>query len=144
MAKFCTKVLTLLKKRRKSEIQNSNGKYSFRLFVVNFVGNVNPRSYQGLLNLVDPNWSAIERQTAVLETVIERMVKRTMFEIEGWKRILAIRQIFNQLNLNIDNYKLTMEKIEANKFEVRITFQSRNKNRFSKNKMCIKNNVVLK
>ena len=104
------------------EISDSNGKYSFRLFLVNFVGNVNPRSYQGLLNLVDPNLSSIERQTAVLKTVLERLVKRTTFEIEGWKRLLAIRHIFQEANLEIDNYKIEMEKIESDKFEVRIIF----------------------
>ena len=73
---------------------------------------------QGLLNKVDPNWSAIEHQTAVLEIVLQRLAKRTTFEIEGWKRILAIRDIFNELNLDIDNYKLEIEKVEFHKFKV--------------------------
>ena len=30
-----------------NEIRNPNGRYSFRIFFVNFLGNVNPRSYQG-------------------------------------------------------------------------------------------------
>ena len=101
------------------EIAFTNGKYSFRLFLVNFVGNVNPRSYQGLVNLVNPNLSSIEKQTAVLKTVIERLVKRTTFEIEGWKRLLAIRQIFQEVNLEIDNHAIEMEEINSSKFEVR-------------------------
>jgi len=99
-----------------NEIEKLDGKYSFKIFLVNFVGNVNPRSYQGLMNSADQ--TSTESQTAVVETVLGRMVKRTTFEIEGWKRIWAIREIFNELNLEIDNYKMKMEKVESDKFVV--------------------------
>jgi len=118
LLKFLKKFVTADEKLAtiEKEIENSDGKYSFKMFLVNFVGNVNPRSYQGLMNSADQ--TSTESQTAVVETVLGRMVKRTTFEIEGWKRIWAIREIFNELNLEIDNYKMEMEKIESNKFVV--------------------------
>ena len=118
LLKFLKKFVTADEKLAtiEKEIENSDGKYSFKMFLVNFVGNVNPRSYQGLMNSADQ--TSTESQTAVVETVLGRMVKRTTFEIEGWKRIWAIREIFNELNLEIDNYKMKMEKVESDKFVV--------------------------
>ena len=118
------KNLNLTDEKRKQiqdKICDPKSEWSFKMFLVNFVGNVNPRSYQGLLNSISPNWSAIELQTAELRTVIDRLVRRTTFEIDGWKRILAIREIFNHLHLNIDDYKMEMETVKADKFEVQFS-----------------------
>ena len=100
------------------QITTTDGKYCFRLFLVNFIGNVNPRSYQGLFKSVAPDWFSIENQTAVIKTVIERMTKRTTFEIEGWKRILAVRNVFEELKLNIDDYKMEVETVQIKDFRV--------------------------
>ena len=100
------------------QITATDGKYCFRLFLVNFIGNVNPRSYQGLFKSVDPDWFSIENQTDVVKTVIERMIKRTTFETEGWKRILAVRNVFEDLKLNIDDYKMEVETVQLKDFTV--------------------------
>ena len=34
-----------------------------------------------------------------------------MFEIEGWKRIIPVREMFEQLNLDIDEYELSYQKV---------------------------------
>ena len=100
------------------QITTTDGKYSFRLFLVNFIGNVNPRSYQGLFKSVDPDDYSILKQTAVIKTVIERMTKRTTFETEGWKRILAVREVFDEFKLNIENYKMEVETVQIKYFTV--------------------------
>ena len=102
----------------KNEIITSSGEYSFRMFLINFLGNVNPRSYQGLISSVNPDRSRILRQSAEMKIVIERLVKRTAFEIEGWKRILPVRDIFQELDLVIDDYKLQMTEVNIDTFKV--------------------------
>jgi len=100
------------------QFKTTGGKYCFRLFLVNFIGNVNPRSYQGLFKLVKSDDYSILKQTAVIKTVIERMIKRTTFEIEGWKRLLSVRDLFDELKLKIDDYKMEVETVQHKDFRV--------------------------
>ena len=100
------------------EIKKPTGELCYANFLKIFVSCVNPRSFQGLSNIKDGR-NFIEKQFAGLETVIKRLVLGTTFEIEGWKRLLAARDIFKQLYLNIDDYQLKMEKIDKIDFEVR-------------------------
>ena len=46
------------------------------------------------------------------------MIKGTMFEIEGWKRILAVRSIFEEAHLDIDRYKMKMIEVNLVQFTV--------------------------
>jgi len=73
-----------------AELKKSDGIYCYRNFLVNFIANVNPRSYEGLVNPCGADTFEIEKQTAVVEVVVKRLVNRTMFEIEGWKRISPV------------------------------------------------------
>ena len=77
---------------------DTDGKYSFKIMLSAFLGSVNPRSA-----------TASSSQAARTETVVRRLVHGTVFEIAGWKRLLPIRQIFNDLELDIDNYQSNME-----------------------------------
>jgi len=79
-----------------------DGPFSFHKMLAVFIGCINPRSYYG-----DPT-----KQAAVLDSVISRLVNRTVFEIEGWKRILPVRNAFKELGIKkIDDYALTWEKV---------------------------------
>ena len=40
-------------------------------------------------------------QKAIVEIVIKRLVHRTAIEIEGWKRIPAVRRLFQAANLEV-------------------------------------------
>jgi len=66
-----------------------------------FLGCVNPRSY--LENSVE--------QIADTETVIQRLSSRTAFEVEGWKRLLPVREIYKALDLDLENYELKYKVI---------------------------------
>ena len=85
----------------KSKIDGTD-EHSFHRMLSVFLGCVNPRSYFG-----DET-----KQAAILETVISRLVNRTTFEIEGWKRIVAVRTIFKELLIKIDDYVLTSEHVD--------------------------------
>ena len=100
------------------QMKKSDGIYCFRNFFVNFVANVNPRSYEGLVNPAGADPFEIEKQTAVAEVAVNRLVNRTMFEIEGWKRILAAREIFEKLGLQIDNYEMNFKIVKSAQFQV--------------------------
>ena len=107
-----------------TEIKKSDGKFPFKDFFKVFVACVNPRSFQGLAHLKNEE-KFIERQFAELETVIKRLVLGTTFEIEGWKRILPARDIFNELSLDINDFELEMKKVDKADFEVRLSIDHR-------------------
>ena len=73
---------------------NGNEQFSFNRMLSIFLGCVNPRSY------LDPP----KVHTASTEMVIKRLVMKTAFEIEGWKRLLPVREIFENLNLESLNF----------------------------------------
>ena len=99
--------MNLLMNRKKKcddiikKIVDSSDEYSFQRMLVAFCGNVNPRGIRRNL----------ESQTAMLETVMERLVNPTTFEIDGWKRMGPVREMFSELNLNIDAYDLSYEMV---------------------------------
>jgi len=79
---------------------NEKGEYSFNRMLAVFLGCISPRSY-----------SNFSKQSAITETVIARLVSKTAFEIEGWKRILPVREMFEKINLKIDDFELIYEKV---------------------------------
>lgn len=58
---------------------DGNGPFSFNKMLTVFLGCINPRSFTGLQT----------NQSAIPETVVNRLVFRTAFEVEGWKRIVT-------------------------------------------------------
>ena len=67
---------------------NKTGAFSFNHMLAVFLGCVSPRSYTS------------DSQSAETETIVSRLVSKTAFEIEGWKRILPVRKMFQKMNLN--------------------------------------------
>ena len=100
-----------------TEIKLPNGEFNFQKFLKIFLACVNPRCFHGLSQL-NSEKKFLDQQMANLKTVIKRLVFGTTFEIEGWKRLLPAREIFEKLSLDIDNYELKMETVEKNEFEV--------------------------
>ena len=84
------------------EKEMATGEYSFRNMLTVFLGCVSPRSYK----------SDSTTQFAQTETVIARLAYRTVFEVEGWKRIIPVRRLFQRIRLNINDYELTYQKVE--------------------------------
>ena len=39
------------------------------------------------------------------------MANRTAFEVEGWKRILPIRHVFEKANIDLNKVELTIEEV---------------------------------
>ena len=70
---------------------NGNEGFSFNRMLTTFLGCVNPRTFLG----------DEVRQIAMTETVIMRLIHFTAFEVEGWKRILPVRDIFHELGLEV-------------------------------------------
>ena len=100
-------VMNLLMNRKKKcddiikKVVDSSDEYSFQRMLVAFCGNVNPRGIRRNL----------ETQTAMLKTVMERLVNPTTFEIDGWKRMGPVQQMFSELRLNIEDYHLSYERV---------------------------------
>ena len=82
-----------------SGVKSKTGDLSFARMLTIFLGCVSPRSFK----------CSTSTQAAYTETVIARLCSKTAFEVEGWKRILPIRNVFEKLKLKIDNYELTYE-----------------------------------
>ena len=84
-----------------SGIKAKVGEFSYNSMLTVFLGCVSPRSFN----------TAAEIQTAKTETIVARLCSKTAFEVEGWKRIIPVRKIFEKINLNIDDYELSYEKV---------------------------------
>ena len=82
------------------ELIDSAGDCSFQKMLTVFLGCVNPRGF-----------ISSYRQAARTETVIARLVYKTEFEIEGWKRILPVQYMMDRLDLDIDDFELTYQKV---------------------------------
>ena len=82
----------------------------FPRMLAGFINNVNPRSFEGL-DGDGIRKSKLEKQTAILTTVITRLTSKTMFETNGWKRIYSVLRLFEAFELNPENYELEAEKV---------------------------------
>jgi len=84
---------------------------TFRKMLTIFFSCVSPRSADGLIPGQNFKCKKIRKQTAILQTVIDRLCNGTMFEIEGWKRILPIRELFLGYGVSIDDWTLSSKKV---------------------------------
>ena len=96
----------------------TNGEYEFykaynicssNSFLSNMIGNVNPRSFAGL----DGHYAkqdTLDKQVAFIETLLARLTSQTLFEVEGWKRILGVTKMFEAFNLNQEDFNLIARK----------------------------------
>ena len=75
--------------------------FSFHRLLTAFVTGVNPRSFTGLNT----------RQSASTETAVSRLVYRTAFEIEGWKRLIPVRDLFNDSDLEVCSFITLMFRV---------------------------------
>ena len=71
-----------------------NKNFSFHRLLTAFVTGVNPRSFTGL----------ITRQSANLETAVSRLVYRTAVEVEGWKKMIPVRDYFTSAGLQVKSF----------------------------------------
>jgi len=92
---------TLIYDDVESGIKTKVGEFSYNSMLTVFLGCVSPRSFN----------TKAEIQAAKTETVVARLCSKTAFEIEGWKRIIPVRKIFEKINLNIDEYELSYETV---------------------------------
>ena len=83
---------------------------SFKKMLAGFINNVNPRSFEGL-DGDTIRQSKISKQTAILSKVVDRLVSKSMFETEGWKRIYGVFRFFEAFNLDIENFELEAVKV---------------------------------
>ena len=93
-------LLELLAEKKEEISDVKNDRYFYKMLAV-FMGCVNPRSF----------YDTAQKQGAELKTVIARLIFPTEFEIEGWKRILPNRTIFEQVNIKLDEYVLSYKEV---------------------------------
>ena len=48
----------------------------------------------------------------MLKSVVDRLCHITSLEIEGWKRLVPVREIFSKLGLDIDIHSLSVEEVD--------------------------------
>ena len=78
-------------------------------FISNIIGNVNPRAFAGL----DGNYvsqSTLEKQTAIIDKLLDRLTSASMFECVGWKRILGVVKMFEAFGLDPEEFELVARK----------------------------------
>ena len=94
--------ITLALRHKLSDSVEKQSLFEFSKMWTAFLGSVNPRSFN----------TSLMKQAAFVEKSIARLVCRTAFECEGWKRILPVRSIFDDLKLKIDKHELLYEKLQ--------------------------------
>jgi len=82
----------------------------FPRMMAGFINNVNPRSFEGLDGDVIKK-SKMRKQTGNFRKVINRLISKTMFETNGWKRIIGVLRFFKAFELDPENYELEAVKV---------------------------------
>jgi len=82
----------------------------FPRMLAGFINNVNPRSFEGL-DGDGIQKSEMWKQTANFKKVINRLVSKTIFETNGWKRIYGVLRFFEAFGLDPENYELEAVKV---------------------------------
>ena len=83
---------------------------SFPKMLASLLANVIPRSLEGLDR--DPfQQSLIHKQPTDLEKIVSKLTKKSLFETEGWKRILGCLRFMESFRLNPDHFELLAEKV---------------------------------
>ena len=86
------RMVSLKKQMDQKDLLESD--FSFHRLLTAFVTGVNPRSFGGLNT----------RQSANTETALFRLVYRTAFEVEGWKKMIPVRDFFISADLKVVSY----------------------------------------
>ena len=82
----------------------------YKRMMAGFINNVNPRSFEGLDGDTFRK-SKLLKQSAIMETVINRLTSKTIFETNGWKRIYGVLRFFEAFELDPENYELEAVKV---------------------------------
>ena len=92
----------------RNELEN-DFQFSFTKMLTIFTGCISPRSLDGLIinSRNDPHF--MNPQAQLIGNAIDRLVNKTAFEENGWKRIKPLVRLFNQYNVDPNNIEL--EKI---------------------------------
>mgnify|MGYP000381406996 CR=1 FL=1 len=118
-----------------NEIRNdleNVAQFSFTKMLTLFTGCVSPRSLDGLIVNSKFDGSTILTRSIYINAqlqqsndAIDRLVNKTEFEIEGWKRIRPIAELFRKYNVNPDNLKLESIPVYHNRIanNDQLTFQ---------------------
>ncbi len=83
---------------------------SFQAMLTNLICNVCPRSLEGLAGdgFIQ---SLIMKQPALVEKVFERLQLKSLFEMEGWRRITGCTKFMESFGINPEHYELTIERV---------------------------------
>ena len=101
-----------LKKKSSDEIKKIIAENTtFEQMLAIFIACVSPRSMDGLMPNSNYKQLKIDKQFALLETVIKRLILRTAFEVEGWKRLLPIKKLFDRFKVDSEKWKLNYNEI---------------------------------
>ena len=91
---------------------NIEGLFSFDKCLTLFTGCVSPRSLDGIIVNSADSEALKERQYKSFGIAMERLAHRTMIDIEGWKRILPITDLFRKYYHQTGNQFLEPDRIE--------------------------------
>jgi len=89
-----------------SEQDDIQGTFSFDKCLVLFTGCVSPRSLDGILVNNLGSEKIRKNQQKRFGTAIYRLVHRTGIDIEGWKRLLPVTELFEKYQIDIEKTEL--------------------------------------
>ena len=100
----------VLKFKEKSKWSDEFNVCSFQSMLVSLMANVIPRSLEGLDGDAFRQ-TMIKKQASYLDDLIQKLTGKTLFETEGWKRVMGCFRFMESFRLNPDHFELVTEKV---------------------------------
>lgn len=92
-------------------LNQCDGEYSFRKMLTLLTSSVSPRSLDGLIENSMHSHKYMHNQLALAQVVMQRLASITMFETNGWHRVLSVDKLFTRYGYNPENIILTLERV---------------------------------
>ena len=93
------------------DLEDRKGDYTHSDMVTLLTGCVSPRSLDGIIENSKDNPKYIDAQVQTIASVMNRLVRQTALEPEGWRKIFPICKLLQKYNQNPQNIELELIKV---------------------------------
>ena len=94
-----------------ADLEDRKGKFAHSDMMTLLTGCVSPRSLDGIIENSKDQPKYINAQVQIIENVMNRLVRQTAIEAEGWRKIIPICKLFEKYNEIPANIELELVKV---------------------------------
>ena len=100
------------KRMVRQELDDITGNFSFDKMLVLFTGCVSPRSMDGIVCNSIGTQRLMNQQDKRISTAIYRLAHRTMIDMEGWKKLTPVVDLFQKYQINSNRINLEYREVD--------------------------------